>query len=205
MVGEQAHIRAAQRGDVHAFNQLVLAYQDRVFSVAYRILQDAAMADDIAQETFVTAFRKLDKFKEGNFGAWLARIAINACYDELRRLKRQRSEALEDGDFGEDADPRLISPTPNPESLIQQAELKAAIEDCLRQLSSDHRLVVVMADVEEYSYEEIARTANISLGTVKSRISRARLRLRDCLRGKGELLPAAYRSNNEIRASDSTS
>ena len=194
MVQENARIRAAKRGDVHAFNELVLSYQDRVYTVALRILHDPASADDIAQETFVTAFRKLDQFKGGNFRAWLLRITTNACYDELRRHKRRPADSIDDDDYDVDADSRLATgESENPESYAQRAELKSAIEQCFEQLSDEHRLVVTMSDVEEYSYDEIASLAKISLGTVKSRISRARARLRDCLQASGELLPASYR------------
>lgn len=193
MVQDNAYLSAALRGDVNAFNQLVLTYQDRVYSAAYRIMGDPAAADDMTQETFVTVFRKLDQFQGGNFQAWLIRIAMNTCYDELRRRKRRPADSLGDGEIDEESDSRLISQAPDPESLAQGAELSSAIEDCFRLLGDDYRVVVMMADVEEYSYEEIAASVNISLGTVKSRISRARTRLRDCLRGKGELLPTKYR------------
>jgi RNA polymerase sigma-70 factor (ECF subfamily) len=196
MVHEQTQIEAAQRGDIEAFNDLVMRYQDRVYTVAYRIMQDAATADDITQDTFVTAFRKLDQFKGGNFAAWLMRIATNACYDELRRRKRRRTDSLDD-DIDEEADSRLASDTANPERFAQRAELQSAIEHCFEQLADAYRIVVSMSDIEEYSYEEIAGIVNISLGTVKSRISRARAQLRDCLRASGELLPAAFRSSNE--------
>jgi RNA polymerase sigma-70 factor (ECF subfamily) len=197
MVQEQMRVEAARRGDVEAFNELVLLYQDRVYTVAYRIMQDTAAADDITQETFVTAFRKLDQFRGGNFAAWLMRIATNASYDELRRRKRRRTDSLDDGEIDEEADSRLASDTANPERFAQHAELKSAIEYCFEQLADAYRIVVTMSDIEEYSYEEIAGIVNVSLGTVKSRISRARAQLRDCLRANGELLPAAFRSSNE--------
>lgn len=196
MVEVEIFLESARKGDVQAFNEVVLIYQDRVFNLAYRILQDAALADDIAQETFITAFRKLEQFKGGNFKAWLLRITTNACYDELRRHKRQRTDALADDEIDEEADSRLVSSAESPEGYTQRAELQSAIEACFEQLSEAFRIVAVLVDVEEYSYEEVARLANISLGTVKSRVSRARLALRDCLRGHGELLPAVFRSKD---------
>lgn len=194
MVQEQAILQSAQNGDIHAFNRLVLTYQDQVYTVAYRIMQEPAAADDITQETFISAFQKLHQFKGGNFRAWLLRIATNACYDELRRNKRRPAESLTpDEDSDEEADIRLASDAYSPEQHVQQGELQGAIEDCMGRLSDEHRLVVVMCDVEEYSYEEIAVITHVSAGTVKSRISRARARLRDCLQAKGELLPSIYR------------
>jgi RNA polymerase sigma-70 factor, ECF subfamily len=195
MVQEEAQIRAAQRGSIEAFNTLVLTYQNQVYTIAFRILQDAAAADDICQDTFVTAFQKLNQFQGGNFRAWLLRIATNACYDELRRRKRRPIESLTQEDGNEEADLRLVSSAESPERYAQRQELHSAIEDCFNNLSDEHRLVVLMCDVQEYSYEEIAHVAQISTGTVKSRISRARSRMKDCLQTKGELLPSEYRLN----------
>lgn len=193
---EQGNIQRAKRGDVQAFNALVLAYQDQVYSTTYRIMGDPAQADDMAQDAFVAAFRKIQQFQGGNFKAWLIRIAINICYDELRRRKRRPTESIDDDDYDIEANPKLISKAENPELHAQRAELRSAIEECFSHLSEEHRVVVMMSDMEEYSYEEIASAVNISLGTVKSRISRARGRLRDCLKGKGELLPSIYRQDN---------
>jgi len=197
MVQEELTITAAKGGDVTAFNELVLRYQDHVYSAAYRILQDKSAADDITQDTFITAFRKLHQYQTGNFRAWLQRIAINACYDELRKQKRHPTDSIDDDNNPLESDGRLVSKTPLPEAQLQQSELSDAIVDCFEQLKANYRLVAVMADIEQYSYEDIATLANISLGTVKSRISRARGRLRDCLQAKGELLPRQYRSPNE--------
>lgn len=194
MVGESALISAAQSGNLDAFNSLVLDYQDQVYSLAYRILGDPAGADDITQETFVSAYQKIHQFKGGNFRAWLLRIATNACYDELRRHKRRPTDSIDDDDYDIEADGRMTSTSESPESYTQRNELKTAIEECFEQLSDTYRLVAVMVDVQDYSYDEIADFANISLGTVKSRISRARASLRDCLKDKGELLPTLYRS-----------
>lgn len=195
IVQEDLYLELAQKGDLNAFNELVLLYQDRVYNLTYRILQDPASADDLTQDTFVTAYRKLDQFKGGNFKAWLLRIATNACYDELRRHKRHPSDSIDSDEHDEEADLRLVSSEEGPESHVQRGELQAAIQECFEDLSGDFRLVVTLSDVEEYSYDEIASLANISLGTVKSRISRARAQLRDCLRAKGELLPSQFRSS----------
>lgn len=192
----QQLISAAKQGDLPAFNELVRQYQDYIYTVTYRIMGDPASADDMTQETFITAYKKISQFKEGNFKGWLGRIATNNCYDELRRLKRRPADSLEDRSTDEDADARLTSRDESPEQYAQRGELQSAIADCFGQLSDAHRMVVMMCDVQAYAYDEIAETAKVSLGTVKSRISRARSLLRDCLRTKGELLPAKYRSNS---------
>ena len=187
-------ISAAQRGDLEAFNTLILRYQDAVYSVTYRIMGDASRADDGTQETFITAFRRIDTYRGGNFRAWLLRIATNTCYDILRYHKRRPATAMDDLPGGDTADgPPIPDPVDSPEDTIQQTELSKAIQDCINGLSDDQRVVLVMSDIEGYSYQEIADTVNTQLGTVKSRLSRARRGVRACLQAVQELLPAEYR------------
>lgn len=197
---EAALIQAAQSGDVNAYNALVLRYQEQAFNVAYRIMGDADSAADATQEAFISAFRAMHRFRGGSFRAWLLRIVTNACYDELRRRKRRPSASLE-ALYVEDASPEpqgsLASRTEHPENYVQRMELQAAIMNCLQALSEDQRVVAVLSDIEGFSYEEIARIVGVALGTVKSRLSRARSSLRDCLQGFEELLPAEYRFKKE--------
>lgn len=199
LMNEIALIHSAQEGDVEAFNELVLIYQDLAYSVAYRIMRDE-IAADITQNAFISAFQKLEQFQGGNFKAWMMRIVTNACYDELRRQKRRPTSSLDDMqddtdglDLVDEAHVSFMSQTDNPETAVQRNELQAMIEACIEALNDHHRIVIVLADVEQYSYEEVADIAHISLGTVKSRLSRARANLRDCLRNKEELLPDQYR------------
>ncbi|NWG16284.1 MAG: sigma-70 family RNA polymerase sigma factor [Chloroflexi bacterium] len=195
---EPAFIQAARRGDLEAFNALVLHYQDGVYALAYRILGEPAAAADVAQETFITAYRHLRDYRGGSFRAWVFRIATNACYDELRRRKRRPATLF--GDMpGAEADdgPPLPADTPSPEQAAQQAELRRAIERCIQALQADQRLVLVLSDIEGLSYQEIADSAGVNLGTVKSRLSRARAGVRACLQAVQELLPAVYRLNSE--------
>ncbi len=192
---EAALIKQAQRGDVDAFNTLVLRYQDAVYNLAYRILGDSDAATDASQEAFISAYRALERFRGDNLKAWLMRIVTNACYDELRRQKRRPTTSLE-ALYTVTPSP-LVSRLENPESLAQQSDLIRAVESCINELPPDQRVVVVLSDVEGYSYQEIAQIAGVSLGTVKSRLSRARARLRDCLRGVKELLPQEYRLESE--------
>lgn len=198
-MNETALINSAQAGDVHAFNELVLVYQDLAYSVAFRILRDETAAD-ITQNAFIAAYQKIEQFRGGNFKAWLMRIVTNACYDELRRQKRRPTASLDemqgdtDGlDLVDSVHVSFMSQPDNPETAVQRGELQAIIEACIEALNDNHRVVVVLADVEQYSYEEVAEMIKISLGTVKSRLSRARANLRDCLRNKEELLPEQYR------------
>jgi RNA polymerase sigma-70 factor, ECF subfamily len=199
---EPALILEAQRGDLDAFNRLVLEYQTLVYNVAYRIMGDGDSAADATQEAFISAHKHLHYYRGGSFKAWLLRIVTNACYDELRRRKRRPSaslEALTVVNEGPDADSEasLVSRDELPEEHVQRRELAQAIQDCLNRLPHDMRVVAVMCDVQGMDYAEIAANVGTALGTVKSRLSRARARLRDCLQGVRELLPASYRLEGE--------
>jgi RNA polymerase sigma-70 factor, ECF subfamily len=187
-------IEQSQQGQLDAFNQLVLRYQNLVYSVSYRIMGDSHSASDVTQDTFLKAYQKLNTFRGGNFKAWLTRIASNRCYDELRKIKRHPETYLEDltPDDSNDEAP-IPSSTDTPEEVAQQADLQRAIQQCIQNLKADQRIVLVLSDVQEMSYQEIAKTTNIQIGTVKSRLSRARLSVRNCLQGFSELLPDQYR------------
>jgi RNA polymerase sigma-70 factor (ECF subfamily) len=138
----------------------------------------------------------------GSFRAWLLRIVTNACYDELRRRKRRPVAPLEAGEQAEQAGlppgAAVMGQTDDgPERAAERAELARAIQGCLEGLPVDFRVVAVLADVQGYDYAEIAAVVGTPLGTVKSRLARARLRLRDCLKRYRELLPAVYRLQDE--------
>jgi RNA polymerase sigma-70 factor (ECF subfamily) len=177
-----------------------LAYQDQLYNAALRILSEDAMAQDAVQEAFLSAFRAINSYRGGSFRAWLLRTVTNVCYDELRRRKRRPMVQLEpETDEGEEIEsPRwLADPKMSPEEQLDQAELEHAIQHCLESLPVDFRTVVVMADIEGLDYSEIATVVEKPLGTIKSRLARARLRLRVCLQGFRELLPSAFRLDKE--------
>lgn len=193
-MNEESLITLAQKGDIVAFNRLVVQYQEMVFNVAYRIMGDPDVAEDVAQETFITAYQSLKSFRGGSFKSWLIRVATNRCYDELRRRKRRPQTSLDAITDENESFAFLRSPNEGPEAHRQRVELALAIERCLKDLPDDQRIVTVLGDVEGYDYQEIATITRVSLGTVKSRLSRARAKLRDCLQEiGGELLPSAYR------------
>jgi RNA polymerase sigma-70 factor, ECF subfamily len=198
---EMLLIQQARRGDVEAFNQLILSHQTSAYNLAYRIVGDSAAAADVTQEAFISAFEHLTQFRGGSFKSWLMRIVANACYDERRRQKRRPASSLEELSEDGDTHLRLVSSSDTPEQVAQQSALSRVIQDCLDGLSDEYRLVAVLSDVQEYSYQEVADITRVSLGTVKSRLSRARQRLRDCLQGAGELLPAMYRFNDQATES----
>jgi len=199
-MNEPSLITSAQRGDLDAFNTLVLHYQDIVFNTALRILGDEDQAADATQEAFISAFRNITSFRGGSFKSWLMRTVTNACYDELRRKKRRPTTPLEpETDDGEEMDtPRwLADPSLTPEQAAEAAEVEHALQHCLDALPTDFRTVVVLADIQGLDYTEVAASVRVPLGTIKSRLARARLRLRECLQGFAELLPAAYRLEGE--------
>ena len=189
-------IQAARKGDLNAFNRLILTYQDMVYSQAYRVLGDPQAADDAAQVAFISAYKNLRKFRGGSFRAWLLRIVTNACYDELRRQKRRPTTSLEPlDDSGEEIEsPRWLADSSElPEDSILRTELGQAIQRCLERLPLDFRTVVILVDVQGMDYLEAASVIEKPLGTVKSRLARARQRMRLCLQEFWELLPTSMR------------
>lgn len=195
---EDKFIALAKQGDVTAYNRLVLHYQDIVYNVAYRIIREPGTAADASQDAFISAYKALNSFRGGNFKAWLLRIVTNTCYDELRRRKRRPQTSFEElTENNESFNYFIRDDDDGPEEQQERSELFEAIGRCLDQLPEDQRIAAVLCDVEEHSYDEIAAITSTSLGTVKSRISRARRKLRDCLQHIEELLPRDYRLNSE--------
>lgn len=193
-------IQEAQKGDLDSFNRLVLAYQDQVYNQAYRIIGEADTAADAAQEAFISAYNHLNSYRGGSFRAWLLRIVTNSCYDELRRRQRRPTSPLEPlDDAGEEIESPgwMVDPSDGPEDQVERAEVRQAIQHCLEGLALEFRTVVILVDVQGLDYVEAAQVIGKPLGTVKSRLARARIRLQDCLRGFGELLTVAVRLTDE--------
>jgi RNA polymerase sigma-70 factor (ECF subfamily) len=199
--GEEELIARSQRGEVAAFNQLVLHYQPIVYGAAYRLLGDPDTAADVTQDAFIAAFRGISSYRGGSsFRAWLLRIASNMACDHWRRVRRHPAESLEylteeDETPSSEALNALAdsSAEGNPEEMLLTQELQSAIQQGLEQLPLDQRVAVILCDIEGLSYEEIADSTQTSIGTVRSRISRGRGRLRAYLKQHAELLPRNYR------------
>jgi RNA polymerase sigma-70 factor (ECF subfamily) len=197
---EPRWILEAQQGDLDAFNRLVTFYQDRVFNTAYRIMGGFDEAEDAAQKAFISAYRNIKSYRGGSFKAWLLKVTVNACYDELRKSKRQPVVSIDDDtrdDYLDLVDRGLPDPAPSPQQISEMRELHRAVQYCLQDLPPDFRAVAVLADMEELDYEEISRITGNPLGTVKSRLARARQKLRGCLQDFWELLPLAIRQKYE--------
>lgn len=204
---EQAAIDRSQRGDRSAFNLLVTRYQSAAYSLALRMVGDPDAAADVTQDAFFAAFRNIRSLRGISFRAWLLRIVSNGCYDYWRAKGRRPTESLDALlDSGADDESRgagdaelaraLADEAWNPEGAALRAEMVAAIEAALLKLAPDQRLVVVLSDIQDVSYEDIARIADVPIGTVKSRIARGRARLREALVGQPELFPRAQRQDS---------
>lgn len=195
---DEALVQATQQGDLAAFNVLVGRYQSLVYNVSYRLLRDRAAAEDAAQDAFLSSYRAIHTFRGGSFKTWLLRIATNACYDQLRVRKRRPQtslDAMNDDPEEPGFDPPDSGETPEEQTL--RSELAHGLRQSLGDLPDDQRLVVILSDIQGLSYEEIAQVTGTNIGTIKSRLSRARSKLRDILSkrpGIRELLPSRFRS-----------
>jgi len=193
---EKALVAAAQRGELPAFNQLVLQYQSLAYNVAYRIMGDADAATDATQDAFFKAYRALRDYRGGSLKAWLLRIVTNTCYDMLRAQQRRRTTSLDDLAVAPEHAWQMVSRSEGPEEHALRQELGQAIQIGMATLPTDQRTAVILSDIQGLSYQDIAEVMGCSLGTVKSRLSRGRARLRDILLQQQELLPSRYRLQN---------
>jgi RNA polymerase sigma factor (sigma-70 family) len=195
---ERRLVEVAQRGDAESFNALVRLYEGRVYNLCYRMLGDPDSAADAAQDAFLAAFRNLRSFRGGSFRSWMLRIATNTCYDILRARKRRPTVSLDMNlDDDDESSPLQIADiAETPDDFALRRELATAIQHGLTALPEEQRIIVILSDIQGLAYEEIAQITATNLGTVKSRLSRGRARLREVLKA-GELLPTRYRHESE--------
>ena len=186
---EEKYLEMAVQGSLEAFNSLVTYYQTTVYNTALRIMCDEARADDITQTAFINAWKAIGNFSGTSFKPWILRITVNACYDELRRLKRHPEQELvpqsQDSDDENEDVPWLIDPSESPVEQLERQDRQDAIQGCFEGLPDVYRTVFLLVDIQEMDYQSVADICKIPLGTVKSRLLRARLRMRDCLKSKG--------------------
>lgn len=194
---EQDLIKAACEGDLAAFNRLVLSYQGLAYNLAYRILGNGESAADATQEAFIKAYRNLGQYRGGSFKAWLLRIVTNVCYDQLRSLQRKPTNSLDDMAVDSEHAGQLVDHAEQPGDYALRQELGRVLQQAIDHLPAEQRMVMILSDVEGLSYEEIAQVMGTSLGTVKSRLSRARAKIRDFLLEHQELLPRRYRLESD--------
>jgi len=182
---ETALVMAASSGNLDAFNQLVLDYQDIIYDHAYAILGNHATAEDVTQDTFIKAFGKLNGFRGGTFRSWLMKIATNSAYDILRHSKRRPTQPLyPEDENGDEIDSAhwLVDPSTSVQDVVEQNEFLNSIIKTLGELPDIYRTILVMIDMHEFDYAEVANALNIPLGTVKSRLARARFQMDKKLR-----------------------
>jgi len=188
----------ARDGDLDAFNELVERHQSAVFGLCYRLIGGREAAEDATQEAFLSAFRSIGRFGGGNVRSWLLRIGANEAKDELRRRRRKDIAVSLDEPLpgtGETAEP--ADTAPGTEDLAFRGEIGPALERLLLELPFDQREAVVLADVYDLRYEEVAAITGVSTGTVKSRISRGRERLRAMITARPEQFPDWRRLDRE--------
>jgi len=183
---DRALIERALAGDLEAFNELVTLYQDYLFAITVRVVNDRDAAADAVQEAFFSAYRNLHRFRGDSFRSWLTRIALNAATDVLRYRKRRPADPFPEWEDDSWQPPALESD--NPERQAMRRNAGRVLSKALAQITTDQRTAIVLFDVEGYDYQEIADMTGVSLGTVKSRIHRGRLALRELLADDMELL-----------------
>src|ERR1051326_2455250 len=169
---DQTLVRAAQKGDMTAFEELVARHRDKIYARAYTMMRNEEEAIDLSQEAWVKGWQRLHQFQgESSFGTWMTRIVINLCLDQLRKQKRQRTESIEEmSDESGGVERQMPVVTINPTAGLERGELRQRIDRALGQLSYEHRTVLVLHEFQEMEYKEIAKTMGCSIGTVMSRL-----------------------------------
>lgn len=181
-------IKKCQNGDMDSFDILVSLYSDRAYAVAFGVMGNKHDAGDMTQEAFIKVFKNIGKFNfQSAFNTWLHRIVKNVCIDELRKRKRRSVLSLDATINSGDGEYMLQIPDDSPgiQEILEKEETQKFIWKALNELKENHRLVLVLADIKGYDYTEVAEMLDVPVGTVKSRISRARIKLSEIIRNQG--------------------
>lgn len=196
---ERDIIAKVLQGDINRFESLVLAYEKKIYNLCLRMTSSREDASDLTQEAFLKAYRRLDTFKgDSSFYLWIYKIASNTCLDFLRREKKRRSDSLTyEDESGQLIETELPDVRYSPELLMDKRNMRESINAGLRELSPEHRNILIMREIGGFSYSEIAEALGITGGTVKSRISRARRQLALCISEKGNF--SAQTSSNDLK------
>lgn len=187
---EKLLVSRSQKGDISAFEELIYNYEKKAYNIAFRIMGNEEDAKDMTQEAFIKIYKSIGNFRgESTFSTWLYRIVTNVCLDELRKRKKNSTIPLEMNIETEKGNAvlELSAEKETPEDIYEQVEKKHMIQSAISSLADDYKTVIILRDVQGFSYEEIATMLNCSLGTIKSRINRARNLLKDKLRHQLEL------------------
>jgi len=196
---EKYLLQLAKKGDVEAFEQLVDKFQKKVFNIALRMIGNYDDASELTQEVFIKIYRSIGSFKEeSQLSTWIYRIATNVCLDELRKRKIKWIRSIDEEIQGEDGEylMQIEDSSPTPDKVLENKSLKEAINEAVGSLPEKQRLIIILRDMQGFSYEEISSIINKPVGTVKSRINRARLQLKEILLKKRELFCEDFVINN---------
>jgi RNA polymerase sigma-70 factor, ECF subfamily len=186
-VAERLLIARLKERDEQAFNEIVRVHGDKVFSLVYRMIGNRAEAEDLAQEVFITVFKTVDSFRgESKFSTWLLRIAANHCKNRIKYLSRRRNDpggldGVSEAAMADMGRSPIQSHIDAPDVLLEAAELERLMQQAIWTLDEEHRLLIVLRDVEELSYEEIGEVSGLPEGTIKSRLHRARMSIKEFL------------------------
>src|SRR3954452_2686886 len=178
-ISDEKLVRAAQKGDMVAFEELVARHRDKIYARAFSMMRNEDEAVDLSQEAWVKGWQRLKQFQgESSFVTWMTRIVINLCLDQLRKQKRHRSESIElmEEESG-GVERQMPVVTVNPTEGLERSELRQRIDKALSQLSVEHRTVLILHEFEEMEYKQIAKTMGCSIGTVMSRLFYARRKM----------------------------
>jgi len=192
---ENVLIEISKKGDISAFEELIETYQNKVFNIAYSMLNNYEDANDVAQEVFIRVYKSIKNFKgESSFSTWLYRITTNVCLDELRKRKNKNVVSIDEDipfDDGE-VTRQIVDDGPTPDIIAEKKEVREIVNEAIGQLSEEHKTVIILRELQGLSYEEISKIINCPQGTVKSRINRARSALKNILKSKKELFNKDY-------------
>ena len=188
-MNERELIARLQKRDEAAFEELIRQYEKKVYTLCFRMCGNSEDAEEAAQDAFLALWRVIDRFRqESSLSTWIYRLATNACIDTLRRRKKQSgSVSLDDEELFVDA----VDTSPQPQETVEHRETQKLLQEGLSALPEEYRKVLILREIEGLSYTEIAESASIELGTVKSRISRGRSLLRNFLSGNGNFFEIA--------------
>ena len=181
---EESLLNLAAKGSLDAFNELVLTYQDIAYHHAYALLRDPALAEDATQDSFIRAFQAMAGFRGGSFRAWILKIVTNSAYDMLRRSKRHPTQALyPEDEYGDELESPvwLADTSSSVQDLVEQSEFSQHLYQLIDELPAAFRTVLTLVDLHELDYAEVADALQIPIGTVKSRLARARLKISEKL------------------------
>lgn len=188
---EKRWIQSAQKGDSESFERIVIAYQQRIFNLAYRLLGDKEEAEDLTQEVFLNVYKHLPSFRgDAQFSTWIYQVALNHCRNRFKYLKRrfhQSTESLDDPLQGGEGDleRELPDEADIPEEALHRRQVQRLVQRAVQLLRPDYREIIVLRDIQELSYQEISEVLGLPEGTIKSRLHRARWELKELLAGLG--------------------